>query len=80
MGVPQGPRACVFLHGTNASINFGLCIPVTGQITKATLSSTTTSGPSDEMKVNIVLNGSEVSHQVIKQTGNYCDTTVFQTH
>lgn len=69
-----------FGNGTDDDINFGLCIPVTGKITKATLSSTTSSEPSGEMKVNILINGTEeTGHQIKKKNGNYSDTTIFQT-
>ena len=69
-----------FGNGAENNVNFGLCIPVKGKITKATLSSTAGSSPSAEMKVNIIIDGSEVTtHQIKKRTGNYSDVTIFQT-
>ena len=69
-----------FGNGTDNNINCGLCIPVTGKITKASLSAAALNTPAGDMKVNIVINGNEdTNYQIKKRTGNYSDTTIFQT-
>lgn len=78
--VTNGTLDYSFGNGTYGNINFGLCIPVNGQITRATLSSAAGSSPSAEMKVNIVIDGTEITtHQIKKRTGNYSDVTIFNT-
>lgn len=69
-----------FGNGTDGNIHYGLCIPVNGKITKATLSSAAGSIPSADMKVNIVIDGTEITtHQIKKRSGNYSDVTIFNT-
>lgn len=61
-----------FGNGTDDNISIGISIPTTGKITKATLAAAAQSSPAAEMRVNIVINGTEnTNYQIIKQTGNY---------
>ena len=78
--VSDGNLEWSFGNGTDNNIYFGLCIPVDGKITKGSICAAASSSTASEMRVNLIINGNEeANYQVKKRTGNYSDTTKFQT-
>ena len=81
---PLGNVHCEFSFGNGSSSSEhaygGYCISAPGRIIRRSLTVTESRNIlSEEVKVNIVVNGKEqVNHSIVKKSGDICSCTIFR--
>ena len=69
-----------FGNGTENVANYGFCLPVSGRVKHASLTASANGSPAGEIRVNLVINGTEnTDYEITKPENQWSDVVTFET-